>query len=439
MKYRIIVPLFLAAAIGAAGWRGARRLEAARERQAQALKESVIPGAPQAEAGVKHKAKTRDAESPPQATGKVHPDDIAYLRNMGLKKTDRTQTPEQDREQFAKLIDRLKAMNPAQVRRYITEVRTLEDLPERSRLLLIEMAVGTLADNHPPDGLDIYLELIKQFPKEDREFSVESKITNWTKKDPAAALAWIRTNMAENGSRIPDGAKAGVITVIARKDPKEAFRLIRELEVGTPSNVTQGIVLAAKTPEERLAALAALREYLPTIRESDDYDRAADYSIAAFGRQLANEGFQAATDWARTAGLTPAELASFGGDLGTSVKDGDEGQWILWLGENLPNGRYSRGIRNIMVNWADDNHQASGTWLTSAPAGPVKNFAVSVFAERVAKAEPETAEQWALTLPEGKQRADTLDRIFHNWPEGNPEAKAAAAEFEKKHGIVHDH
>lgn len=439
MKYRIIAPLLLVAAIGTLGWHGSRRMADARKKQATVIQEATGLGVLGDSAPVKHKAKEREEITtlPPGKT--VHPEDLAFVREMYLKKEDRTLTAKEREEQFARLIDRFKAMSPGQIRGYIAEIRGREDLADLPKQMLIDLAVGTLADGNPPEGLALLFQLIQEIPGRPREHIVSQKVTEWVQRDAPAALAWVRGNLKEHGDLIPDEARSGLIRAIALKDRKEAFRLVGELEIDPPSNATQGIVLAAKTPEDQLAALADFREYLLTLKGSSDYARTAEYTFAAFGRGLAKDGFEAAAGWADSAGLTEKELIHFGGDLGSSVKDGDEGKWIAWLGEKLSGGKYDQGVRRIMMKWADDHHEAAGTWLTSAPASPVKNLAVSVFAERVAKAEPETAEQWALTLPEGKQRADTLHRIFHNWPEGDPEAKAAAAEFEKKHGIVHDH
>jgi hypothetical protein len=53
----------------------------------------------------------------------------------------------------------------------------------------------------------------------------------------------------------------------------------------------------------------------------------------------------------------------------------------------------------------------------------------------VAEYEPQTAVQWALTLPAGEGRTDTLDSIYQNWPADDA---AGAAVFAAKYGIKTD-
>jgi hypothetical protein len=46
--------------------------------------------------------------------------------------------------------------------------------------------------------------------------------------------------------------------------------------------------------------------------------------------------------------------------------------------------------------------------------------------------EPASAAQWAMTLPPGEDRDETLKSVYQNWPETDPAAKEA---FKKQHGI----
>ena len=78
------------------------------------------------------------------------------------------------------------------------------------------------------------------------------------------------------------------------------------------------------------------------------------------------------------------------------------------------------------------DYLAAGKWLTAAPAGEAKNAAVSTYAETVAEYEPQTAVQWALTLPIGEARKSTLQSIYQNWPKKDA---AAAATFAQQYGV----
>ena len=230
-----------------------------------------------------------------------------------------------------------------------------------------------------------------------------------------------------------------MIKAIAAADRKAALALIHELEITHPSNATQSIVASATTPAERIAALTELRDFLPTVENRGDRIRAGDYAIAYLARHVVKDGFDAATAWVESAGLTDTEVASFGSDLGDAIADGEQTRWIDWFVSKLGDGKVQRPLRHIMTYWAQKDYEAAGNWLNSQPPGEVKNLAISVYADTVASSEPRAAVQWAITLPSGKLRDETLHRISHDWPRRTPEEEAAAAAFELEYDIRHEH
>ena len=111
------------------------------------------------------------------------------------------------------------------------------------------------------------------------------------------------------------------------------------------------------------------------------------------------------------------------------------GQWIEWAGETLPADQAKAQIGPLMQDWIENVYQAAGTWLAKAPAGPTKEAGISAYAVAVSHYEPETAAQWALTLPPGKERDQTLRQIYQNWPTTDSAGKEAAEAFKVEHGI----
>jgi len=89
-----------------------------------------------------------------------------------------------------------------------------------------------------------------------------------------------------------------------------------------------------------------------------------------------------------------------------------------------------------MERWTEKDYQAAGTWLTQAADGPAKQAAVASYAKTVAPYEPETAAQWAITLPPGRTRIIALQTVYEKWPKNDPAAKEAAEAFAEKHGIM---
>ena len=438
MKCRIVVFLLIVAAICGFGWYNARGLSQVRERQRilrdEAGRLGILPGQ---SGGMLRQPKPHRNTA---AAGKMlAPEDIALMKELEQSRKPPAKPVAGFWERHAAMVARIKAMTPAQIRKFIAEARAHEELSPESRQMLVQTAIEALIDQSPAAGLDLYTGMQDLFSPDNVCWSVSGGVVKWAKKDPSAALDWVRGNLAEHSDLINNDARCAVAEGAALSDRKLAFRLIGELGIDPPANATQGIVDTAKTPAERIAALADLREYAPTIEDRDDRFRAKDYAIAVFGKNLAKEDFQAAIVWVASAGLTNSEIASFGSDIGCSVKNGDQAKWLDWFSEKLAAGGYQRAVCQLITNWTAKDHEAVGNWLNAAPTGPVKNYAISVFADEVAHYQPDAAIQWAVTLPAGKARDETLHTIYHNWPKKDPAGEAAAAAFEKEYNIQHHH
>ena len=92
----------------------------------------------------------------------------------------------------------------------------------------------------------------------------------------------------------------------------------------------------------------------------------------------------------------------------------------------------TQNVENLVGQWTQQDYQAAGKWLAAAADGPAKQAAVSTYAGTVAEYEPQTAVQWALTIPAGEQRQSTFEAIYQNWPKADAEA---AAVFAKQYGV----
>ncbi len=215
---------------------------------------------------------------------------------------------------------------------------------------------------------------------------------------PQAALALL----TESSDLVTDDAKRGLISGTAVNDPKLAFQLIGELGLKDTSQAISSIMSAAKTPEERTATLAALRDHLVTLTDEKARNEATARSVGGLTRSLAQEGFASATQWVHGANLSPAELESVAGGLSHSAKSGETGQWIEWIGEKLPP---ENGLPPLLTD--------PPRTLPSAPT-------------------PRPFPSTNSKPPPGKDRDSTLKRIHDQWPKDDAAAKDA---FAKEHGI----
>lgn len=358
---------------------------------------------------------------------------IAFAREMEANREKGVSTDEAQQKRQLKIMDRMMSLDSAQLKILIAEVSAAKDLKDETRGVLIGFSIMTLSNDHPQAALALLTESSDLFEGVGMgSHVISSSLAKWAKDDPLAALEWVCNNSAKFPDFMTESAKHGLISGTAIQDPKLAFKMIGDLGLENSSFVVTRIVRAATTPEQRTATLAALRDHLANLKDEKARKDLSDSTVRVFAQNISKEGFEAGSQWITAAGFTPAELESLAGGLNNSIKNGESGRWIEWIGENLPPHKAAEKIESMVRGWTHTDFQAAGNWINSVPDGPTKNTAIRSYALTVSGYEPETAAQWALTLPPGKDRDSTLNRIYQNWPKDDPAAKEA---FKQQHGI----
>lgn len=439
MKISIALTLLILAIGGLLGWQDHQQLTAVRTRHAKLVAEAATSGiildpTRPDEGGriTKRERENKDAIALQAAS-----DFIAFAREMEAMEKNGGPPDDKMQQRILEFMDRMMALDSSQLKTLIAEFRAAPDLKEETRQGLIGFSIMTLANDHPQAALTLFTEssdLLDDNPMGNHV--INSSLAKWAKDDPLAALEWARTNGEKHPDLVTDDAKTGIIAGAAANDPKLAFSLIAELGLKDASDGIQKITDAAHTPAERTATLAALQDYLATITDPAARKETEWTATNQLARRAVNDGFEAGSKWIEQAGLSQDQLAGLSrGGFPHAIKSEDSGKWVEWMGSHLPEKNAAQGIQNLVSNWTRNDYQAAGTWLATAPAGPTKESSVRAYAETVAEYEPETAAQWALTLPPGKQRDQTLDNIYQRWPKKDASSKAAAEAFANEHGI----
>ena len=440
MKISLSVAVLILAIGVSLGWRDHRQIVASRAThgqlvaQAATLGISIDPAQP-ARPG-RSTQRERDQRGG-QDIKRVAAEFIAFAREMEGYQARRDQPDAAVQKRMMEFMDRMLSLDAAQLKVLIAEVRSSNDLKDQTRQDLVGFAIMSIANDHPQGALALFAESSDIFKDSGTGGRViASALTRWAKDDPLAALAWVRDH-ADQYPDLINTAKRGLLTGAAAQDPKLAFKLMGELSPKDSSNDVATIVGVAKTPQQRTATLAALRDYLATLPDDAVRKATADSGTGMLVQGVARDGFESASRWLATAKLTPQELEPFATVLANSnaAESSEAGQWIEWLGANLPTEKGRQNIQNMVSQWTRTDYQAAGKWLAATPASPAKNISISSYAETIASYEPATAAQWALTLPAGAAREATLLNIYRMWPRTDPAGAAAAAAFAKQHGI----
>ncbi len=435
MKISIAVSILILAAAASLGWHDHQRLTTVRGNHAKLVAEaarlgiSVDPNNPSDPVRItKRERENREAEAKQAAV-----EFIAFAKEMEAIEKKGGPPDEATQKKIVDFMDRMMALDSAQLKILIAEVRAAKDLKDETRQGLIGFSIMTLSSDHPQAALALFTESSDLFKDNGMgNHVVSSSLAKWAKEDPLAALEWVRKNGEKFPDLVNDDAKRGRISGTAAQDPALAFKLVGELGFKDGSQAISSIMRAAQTPEERTATFAAYRVHLASLTDDKARSALSTPAISALGGNLGREGFQSATAWIETAKLSDEELQGVASGLNHSVKSAETGQWVEWIGEKLPPDKADRNIRNMVRNWVENDYQAAGKWLAATPDSPAKNISVRSYAETVARYEPETAAQWAMTLPPGADRDTTLKKIHDNWPKENEDAKEA---FAIEHGI----
>jgi hypothetical protein len=416
MKISLTLSLLILAIGASLSWHGSQRLAGVRENRTKLVAEAaslgIFPDPSRRKDPDRTSKHNRENKG---ATAKAFLAEFAaFIKEMEASGKTLDSLDEADMERVKEITASVSSLDPGQLKILVTEVCAAKNLKDEERNWIVASAMRLLADDQPETVLALFTELPDLLNKGNsmRSDLVSTSLTKWATADPMAAFEWVRKNAEKSPHLITDHAKECMMSSIATNNPKLAFKLFGELVLKDNWQALCGMACAAKTPENRMVTLTAIREYLATLPE----DQGTRELIGRFAGAIAREGFASASPWFAGADFTPTELESVVDTLSYTIKPDETGQWLEWFGEKLPAEKSSAHIRETVSKWTRDDYQAAGKWLASTPAGPTKNAAVRSYAETVSTTDPATATQWAMTLPPGPDREKTLKHIQENSP-----------------------
>jgi len=358
---------------------------------------------------------------------------VAFAKEMELREQDGSSEDAGFQKRSMEMLERLMALDADQLKAVIARLREDAGLSEETRENMILFSVLVLGEAHPAAALALFAESADLLLESDlAPHLIGSALSRLAKDDPQAALRWIE----KHGSEVPDldrdDLKNGVLAGVAENDPKLAFKLMGELGLEENSGAIDAIVSIATNPEQRAAILSACRDHLITMQNEGEREAFREEALAGLARSISGESFDSLTQWMTLQKLSPAEVDQFVAGFSYDTTGSETGRWIDWMAQSLPADKLDTRVGDLIGNWTQQDYLAAGKWLAAAADGPAKQAAVKSYAETVAEYEPQTAVQWALTLPAGEGRSSTLESIYQNWPSADA---AGAAAFAAEHGI----
>jgi hypothetical protein len=330
-----------------------------------------------------------------------------------------------------KIISEMLRLDASQLKALIAELRADFSLDEEMKREMVGFTIQMLAADHPATALLLVADSKDLFDKGQGEHVVASALSRWAQDDPAAALAWMKANAEAHPEWVTEQTKRGLVVGAARQDPKFALQLVGELGLTGTAQVGRQFA-AAVLPENRLEVMAMLRQPLPGVTDEKAREQLREAVIEGFAQQSAKEGFAQTSAWLDRAALHEKETLAWLGGLNADQTKDETGRWIDWAAGRLPAEKLSEPVGFLVRDWTREDYKAAGEWINATADGPVKQAAVRSYAETVAPYDPQTAAQWAESLPAGKDRDQLLRKVRDEWKQKD---EAAAAEFARKNGV----
>lgn len=441
MKASLTITALILAVAGVIGWQNKGRLEDAQAVRSRLTEDARSLGF-EADELLKNGASPRRMKNPREATEdkQAHAKDFAkrlgdFANEMKeAEKQGEQPGPEMQKRIFA-IIDEMMKLDASQLKILVAELKIAPGLDEEMRRGIIGFAIMTLSDRQPSAALTLYVESaeILKGPGGPGSHLVQTALAKWAADDPVAAMEWFKVNSKEHPDLVSSDAKQGILSGAARQDPRLAFKLIGELGLTADRQAGEAIMRQAKTPAERTAVLLALREHLASSTDAEANASLRNATMEALANKISSDGYEASASWIASSSLSDEEAKGIAKGLRSWETKGDTGKWIDWMSDKLPADDFRQKVNQMMSDWTKRDYKAAGEWINASKEGPARQAAARTYAVTVAPYEPESAAQWAETLPAGKDRDEAFKSIHEEWKKKDD---VAAAEFARKNGIA---
>ena len=400
MKFlRIIFLLILVALF----WSGARKKSAVA--QLQTAHETLVArasaiGLPEKE-GDDAGASTRlSGRGPSRKSPPEHLKDELVAAYHRLRNIEQSKDPEsrmkveaEVREWIGRLID----LSPKELKRVIADLKSDPTLDPKEVRDLVSISLNLAAARQGEVVAELAL------ANRDQIGSVSGLIGSWAQQDPSNAFAWLDKNQEALGKDY-EVALQQAIRQSASRDPGLALANLSKIDYGKSQTETANAIGETLVDDgARSSLLAELR-----IAKVDPFNRSL--ILTGLGSGLMKHSVAQPEAWMKELSSDEAVTVAEGlsRNLNASARPD---AWLDWMGKSLPPEKVADTAKPMLTKWINEDYQAAGEWINRQPAGDLRNAAAADYARMMAKRFPDTARDWAATLPEGPERQRLLEDL----------------------------
>ena len=321
----------------------------------------------------------------------------AFLRLKALEsQTDpdsRLKVEKEVREWIGRLMD----LSPKELKQVIEGLLDGGVLEPEDRRTLLAVVLSLASSRQSETAAELYLKHREMVGDGGGIFD------SWGGSDPASALAWLEKNRESLGKDHQRNLQR-TIQAAAARDPALALAALSNIEDAKDRTATERrLAMSLSDDGARAALLAELRT--SGLGEEDRTEILRGLGSGQGGRLS-----QAPGAWMQA--LSPAEAVTVTEGISKSMTSSTHPEaWFDWMGKSLPPEQVADTTKPLLTKWISDDYAAAGEWINRQPPGEFRNAAAANYARTMANRFPDTAKDWANTLPEGPEKRRLLEEI----------------------------
>lgn len=294
---------------------------------------------------------------------------------------------------IGKLID----LSPKELKQVVEELSADSSLNAEDRKSLLGAVLTFASTRQSEEAAELAL------AHRESGVGVRQVVGNWAVQDPAGAFAWLEKNKEAIGKEYPKAWEEAVRQSVGR-DPALALKeLAKMADQRSQERLAGNFAANLADDSSRMALLEELR-HSPQV--------GGNWRLQVWKSLGNNLSKESPDSSALVKGLSPGEAELISGAILSSGESLDHaGAWLDWSrNSHVPVDPISP-IPPLLTNWINEDYQAAGEWINKQPAGDFRNQAIADYARQMAKRFPDTAKDWANTLPEGPDKRKLLEEV----------------------------
>ncbi|MBK1882265.1 hypothetical protein JIN85_07555 [Luteolibacter pohnpeiensis] len=338
-----------------------------------------------------------------------------------------------DRGELMNSLATLSEFSPSQIKSLLSEIHKSDGIDDELRKSVMGIVLILASDQNPRAGLDLVIS--SHDPNGSlmwEDAIINNALRSFANSDPAGALKWIEDNREVH----PEvGQKENLeiaLLGIAREQPGTAIQWLKNIDPSDRDDLAAKIAKNALSNEQRMAILEEINSSFVTSLDTTEMGKLKESVMAGLGASLDPDDFEGSTAWLENSDFSPEEISTITSGLALKNPCANTGEWISWMVSHLPDEALPNQVTKSFSTWTNNDYKTAGEWLESATDNAAKVPAISAYVSQIVFVKPQTAEKWALQLPEGPIRNSALKRIASVMESIYPGSEDA---FKQRHGL----